>query len=75
MEFEYENIKSLCFSCHICFWHKSPIEAHEWLQTVIPKERLQRLKLMANTYMGKLDFKLHKLYLEKELAKFSKLKK
>lgn len=70
MEFEPENVKALCFSCHLVWWHKNPIEAGEWLKTVLPKERIDRLKMMSNTYMGKLDFRLHKLFLEKEIKRY-----
>ena len=72
MEYMDLNIKFLCFPCHFFFWHRNPIEAHEWLNTVLSKERLDKLKLMANTYMGKFDWKLHKLYLENELKKYRK---
>lgn len=49
------------------------MEAHEWLTQTIPKERLDRLKLRSQ-YVDKtpLDFKLIKIYLEKELEKHTK---
>lgn len=72
MEHEPENILPLCSGCHIFFWHKNPIEAHEWLKLAIPKEQLQRLKLMANTYMGKFDPKFQILFLEKMLTQLQK---
>ena len=72
MEYYPENIKLLCTGCHLFWWHKHPMEASLWITTVISKERLDKLKLMANTYMGKFDWKLHKLYLENELKKYRK---
>jgi 5-methylcytosine-specific restriction endonuclease McrA len=69
MEYDVDNIKFLCFSCHLCWWHKSPIEAWEWLRETLPKKRLERLKLMANTTNKVPEYKLLKLWLEKELSK------
>jgi len=74
MEFEPDNIKALCFSCHLGWWHKNPIEASEWLKTVIPKSRLDRLKLMSNTYCGKQDYKLQKLYIENKIKEYANKK-
>jgi len=71
MRWEINNVKTLCYSCHIHFWHKNPIEAHEWLETAIPKERLDKLKLQA-MYVDKspIDYKLIKIYLKNELKKY-----
>ncbi|MDI6808179.1 MAG: hypothetical protein QME66_04240 [Candidatus Eisenbacteria bacterium] len=65
MEFELDNVKLLCAGCHIFWWHKNPIEAHEWLQTVVPKERLDKLRLQAQ-YIDKspIDYAALELYLE-----------
>jgi 5-methylcytosine-specific restriction endonuclease McrA len=69
MELEPDNLKFLCYYCHICWWHKNPIEAHEWLATAIPKPRLDKLKLMANTSHKVPEYKLLKLWLEAEIKK------
>lgn len=69
MEYEPDNLKALCYSCHLGWWHKNPIEAHEWLVTVILKKRLDRLKMMSNTQLAPFDYKLQKVYLEHELTK------
>jgi len=72
MEFDPDNLKLLCYYCHLQWWHKNPIESHEWLQTVIPKKRLDRLKLCANTVnKSPFDFKLYKIFLEKEISSLS----
>lgn len=38
------NIKTLCFHCHINWWHKHPVEAGEWFKTKFPNrwEYLER---------------------------------
>lgn len=70
LEFELDNLKLLCYACHIHWFHKSPIEAHEWLQQVIPQERLQRLKLLANTVQyGTIDYAALELWLEQEIKR------
>ena len=73
MEYLPENLKFLCMRHHLFWWHKNPMEAHVWLETAIPKERLARLKLDASmTMKNPMDFKLHKLWLEQELKKLTK---
>lgn len=52
MEWDIENLKPLCFRCHLEFWHKNPIEAHEWLKTVISAKRLASLKKKAQQNNG-----------------------
>ncbi len=71
MEYFPENIKFLCYSCHFHFWHKHPIDASDWAKQAIPKARLDKLRLMSQTYLGKFDYKLHKLYLEQELKRYT----
>lgn len=68
MEMEPYNLQLLCVVCHLFWWHKNPVEAHEWLQAVWPKEWLSRLKLMSQTN-SKLDLGLQRLFLEDELKK------
>src|SRR5215469_6982076 len=36
LRFEPENIITLCFSCHIVFWHRNPLEAKEWFDAAYP---------------------------------------
>jgi hypothetical protein len=36
MRFDLQNIKTLCFYCHIEWWHKEPTEAVEWFQQKFP---------------------------------------
>lgn len=70
MEFIPSNCKMLCVACHLFFWHRDPIQAHEWLQTVLRPERLTKLKRMSQTYLGPFDPKLAIIELEQELQKY-----
>lgn len=71
MEFEEDNVKLLCVGCHLYWWHKSPIEAFEWLEATISPERLKRLKLRANINdKSILDYKLIKLYFENKIQEY-----
>lgn len=76
MEFEIENLKLLCWKCHFTKWHRSPIEAWLWIETAIPKQRLDRLKLMAN-YVQKqpIDYALLELFLEQEIKRLKSIQK
>lgn len=71
LEFDLDNVKTLCFGCHIGFWHKNPIEAKFWLDMVVPEDRLKRLRLRSQTSGdGMRNYKLLKLYLQAELKKY-----
>lgn len=74
MEFLSSNVKLLCLHCHLFWWHKNPIEAHEWLTAVLPADRLKKLKLTSCSYLGPFDPKLAILGLEDELKKLNTLK-
>jgi 5-methylcytosine-specific restriction endonuclease McrA len=68
LEFDPDNVKYLCYNCHLNFWHKNPIEANAWLLTAIPEKRLQRLKLRSQTSGdGMRNYKLLKIILEQEI--------
>lgn len=32
LEFDPDNVVLHCFSCHLKWWHKNPIEAYMWLK-------------------------------------------
>lgn len=70
VEYDPRNVKALCYACHLHFWHKNPIEAHEWLKTVRTASELETLKLAANSYGGKMDYNLTRLYLESEVKRY-----
>jgi hypothetical protein len=57
MAYDLNNVKPLCYYCHIFFFHKHPLEAAKWIKTAIPKERLEYLEQKARTIdKTKLDF-------------------
>jgi predicted metalloenzyme YecM len=43
-----DNLKLLCRLCHH-WWHENPKEAWEWIETVLPKERIKRLHQLARS--------------------------
>jgi 5-methylcytosine-specific restriction endonuclease McrA len=72
LQFDPDNLKFLCYHCHIYFWHKNPIEAYKWIRTAIPKDRLKRLEAKAKRTIKvepyeKIKAKLE-AYLDKEGA-------
>ena len=70
IEFDSDNVILLCVGCHLYWWHKNPIEAHDWLKSTIPEKRLSRLKLRA-LYVdkSKMDYNLIKIGLQKEIER------
>lgn len=48
MEFELDNVKLLCFFCHFFWWHKSPIDASNWIADYLSAQRYRKLLIMAN---------------------------
>lgn len=72
LEYDEDNIKPLCIRCHLYWWHKNPMDAKDWIETVIPKERLQRLKLRAQSNSkGINDYKLLLVYLKQKMKDIS----
>lgn len=72
MEHDEWNVKLLCSGCHIFWWHKSPIEAWEWLRETLPKERLGYLKQRANSIdKTRYDFKKKKAELEARIEELN----
>lgn len=72
MRWNPNNVIALCWRCHSEFWHKHPLAASEWIKEVLPKERLEKLKLEANTINKRpIDYKLIKLELEQMIKKHS----
>ena len=47
LRWEPDNLLILCAGCHL-WWHHEPLSAVEWLQSVAPEERLDRLRQMRN---------------------------
>lgn len=57
VEFDPDNIKALCFRCHLMWWHKNPVEAGEWFRKTYPKW-YRKLKKKADTPVGVVKPKL-----------------
>lgn len=36
LAYDTVNIKVLCFKCHIFWFHKNPLEAHDWFKAKFP---------------------------------------
>ena len=71
MAYDIDNVKTFCYSCHFHFWHKNPVEAKTWLESIIEKKRFQRLILSSQTIDKRpLDYKLIKLELEQIKKQF-----
>lgn len=73
LEFDLDNVKVLCSGCHLFWWHKNPVEAHEWLEKTIDSTRLNKLCLRSQ-YVDKqpLDSKMICLFLQQEIKSLSK---
>lgn len=65
LQFELSNLIPLCRGCHLYWWHKNPIEAAEWIKTILDPKEYEALSLRAK-YVDKsiLDFELLKAYLK-----------
>lgn len=75
LEFDYDNVKLLCVGCHLFWWHKNPIEAWEWLKTVVSKDRLERLKRITQSRdKYSFDFKIIKMLLEQKIKEYARNK-
>ena len=37
LRYDPQNVKTMCFHCHMNWWHKHPIEAGEWFKSEFPK--------------------------------------
>ena len=46
LRYDGQNVITLCFHCHLSWWHKNPIEAGEWFKSRFPEryKYLQRVK-------------------------------
>lgn len=72
MEFEVDNVKPLCYRCHICWWHKDIGPAWEWINSVLPKTRLDRLKMLSQMSRTAPKYPELKLWLENEIKRIKR---
>jgi 5-methylcytosine-specific restriction endonuclease McrA len=65
MKWELDNVKTLCWACHLTFWHGQPMLSRDWIKTVVSTARLARLKKMSqDNNLPKPDlFEVKKMYL------------
>jgi len=49
VRWDRDNAFCLCVNCHINWWHKQPIEAVAWLQTMKTDKELKDLQKRANS--------------------------
>ncbi len=69
LEYDPDNLKCLCYRCHIHWWHKEPTDAIDWLKDKWPG-RKERLDLKAQT-LSKIDLELVRLDLKQQLLKYT----
>ena len=72
MEFDLDNVLTLCYRCHIIWWHKNPIEACEWINSILSLKIKERLKLRTQIIeYGSQDAAAIALYLKEEKKKYA----
>ncbi len=45
LRYVLENLKCLCYHCHMNWWHKNPMEAAKWFEKTFP-ERWEKISKM-----------------------------
>lgn len=69
LRYELGNVLTLCHKDHFFWWHKNPIEAHDWARRELGTDTLASLRRVGLSRRGKRDPVAMKFYLEKELEK------
>jgi len=36
LRWDKQNLKTMCYHCHLNWWHKNPVEAGEWFMSKFP---------------------------------------
>jgi hypothetical protein len=77
MKFDPENMLGMCTQHHIYWWHKNPLEAHNWLQKHIGQERYEYLFKLRDAYKEKQWFEAELIELiaqaKQDLLSYGKL--
>ena len=68
LAFDPENLKVLCYHCHINWWHKNPMEAAEWYKNKFPN------RIMSLNEKHKINTKLGSITMGWYVDKFNELK-
>lgn len=58
------NMKTLCWNCHLNWWHKNPIEATNWFKDKYPDRYQKLLELSKDPNLPPIDVEKIKAYLE-----------
>jgi 5-methylcytosine-specific restriction endonuclease McrA len=56
MAWDLENVKMLCYRCHILWWHKEPTEAGEWFKEKFPERWEYLVSRMRETPKVNIEF-------------------
>jgi len=54
LRWDLQNMKVLCYHCHINWWHKNPMRAYQWFSERFP-ERWEYLQAHEGTYKWSLQ--------------------
>lgn len=71
MRWELDNLLLLCYACHICWWHRNPIEAGQWFKDKFPDRYLWLRRRSQINDKSKIDYLAQELYLTAELKKYA----
>ena len=69
LRWDLNNLKVLCFHCHINWWHKNPIEAAEWFQEKFP----ERAEYLYDHRYDLIDSHERDEFIEKKIEEFENL--
>lgn len=69
LRYDLGNVITLCHRCHFFRWHRSPLEAQDWIRRTMGTDTLASLRQVGLSRRGKLDYMAMKFYLEGELKK------
>ena len=68
LRYDEKNVITLCYHCHLNWWHKNPIEAGEWFKNKFPKNyayieviKNERKKFTASELEEKIKFYKQKI--------------
>ncbi len=63
-----DNLKLLCYHCHINWWHVNPCESGEWFKQTFPKrwEKLEKMQRRRSYRVDDLQERLEELQAEYE---------
>ena len=60
LRWDLNNLKILCYHCHLNWWHKNPTEASEWFKSKFP-ERYEYLQEHKNDIRILKDFHIQEM--------------